>query len=227
MSVVWILIIGVAAFLILKRRPPLEIPEESQTAVKASGKCGPDAEWRLHEDGQLYITGSDAMYDYEPETTECPEKIAPWHPYRREVRSLVVDRGISCLGRWSFAYFFNMTSVTLACRISFLPQGCFFECESLDEIDIPKGVKRIGTNCFLDCIYLDTVHLPKGMLAILDGAFCDTGLVHINLPESLEEIHAFAFGHCQFLKEISIPDNVSYIHADAFYHSGVRVPPRG
>lgn len=54
MSVVWILIIGVAAFLILKRRPPLEIPEESQTAVKASGKCGPDAEWRLHEDGQLY-----------------------------------------------------------------------------------------------------------------------------------------------------------------------------
>lgn len=103
----------------------------------------------------------------------------------------------------------------------------FFECESLDEIDIPKGVKRIGTNCFLDCICLDTVHLPKGMLAILDGAFCDTGLVHINLPESLEEIHAFAFGHCQFLKGISIPDNVSYIHADAFYHSGVRVPPRG
>lgn len=75
MSVVWVLIIVVAAFFFLKRRPPLEIPQESQTAVKASGKCGPDAEWRLHEDGQLYITGNGSMYDYEPETTEHPEKL--------------------------------------------------------------------------------------------------------------------------------------------------------
>lgn len=222
----WILIVLVAAFFIFRRRPPAVEAVESQAAVKASGQCGPEAVWRLHQDGQLYITGTGAMYDYEPETTDHPERIAPWYPYRREVRSLVVDKGITSLGRWAFAYFFNATSVTLACRVPLLPQGCFFECESLDEIEIPKGVKRIGSNCFLDCVSLDTVHLPKGVLAILDSAFCGTGLAHINLPESLEEIHSFAFGHCLSLTEIYIPDNVSYIHPDAFYHSGVRVPPR-
>ena len=68
----WILMIILADLSILKRKPTLEAPKESQTAVKASGKCGPHAEWRLHENGQLYITGSSSMYDYEPETTEYP-----------------------------------------------------------------------------------------------------------------------------------------------------------
>lgn len=227
MAIIGIIIVVLAAlFLFRKPSAPAVLPE-SQTAVAVHGRCGPTAQWRLHEDGQLYITGSGAMFNYEPETTEQRERIAPWHIYRRNVRSLVVGRDITALGTWSFAYLPNLVSVTLACRISALPMGCFYDCENLDEIEVPRGVKRIGALCFMDCVSLDTVHLPKGLLQIQDSAFYGSGVAHISLPESLEEIESYAFGYCQFLTDFYIPDNVSYIHADAFAHSNLIVPPRG
>lgn len=196
--------------------------------VKASGKCGANVNWTLYTDGQLTITGTGAMYDYKDEITDNGKKVTPWYPYRMAIKSAKVGKGITYLGDWTFGYCKNLEDVTLSCTSETMPWFGFFECEKLQHIVVPYGVKRIRSNCFLDCYSLRTVHLPNGVNEIGGCAFSGCrSLTSINLPESITDIDGYAFAHCPNLRQIRIPRGTSYIAAKAFYNSGVNVPPRG
>lgn len=195
---------------------------------KASGKCGANVSWALYEDGQLIITGNGPMYDYKPETMDDGKKVTPWFPYRMSIKSAKVGKGITYLGDWVFAYCKNLEDVSLSCTTETMPWGGFFECEKLQQIVVPNGVKRIRSDCFLDCPALRMVRLPNGVNEIGESAFSGCrSLVSINLPESLTDIDGYAFAHCPSLRQIRIPRGTSYIHKNAFYNSGVNIPPRG
>ena len=214
-----------------QKAPPArdwEATWQPSAPLKASGKCGANVNWALYEDGQLIITGSGQMYDYYPTTMEDGKKVTPWYQYRMMIKSAKVGKGITYLGDWVLAYCKNLEDVTLSCTTETMPWGGFFECEKLQQIVVPNGVKRIRSECFLDCPSLRVVRLPNGVNEIGDSAFSGcSSLVSINLPESLTDIDGYAFAHCPNLRQIRIPRGTSYIHKNAFYNSGVNVPPRG
>lgn len=103
------------------------------------------------------------------------------------------------------------------CNISYIDSSAFFECTSLESVNLPDSLTGIGNNAFARCSNLKEVNIADGLKSIEVQAFLEcTSLVSINLPDSLEEIEKMAFANCKAFTSIEIPANVTGIGELAF-----------
>lgn len=114
----------------------------------------------------------------------------------------------------------NMTSFQIPGKIEGKPIVAIgkdaFSGSVVEEIGLPRGVKRIEDTAFAFCKELRFVGLPEGLEDIRYGAFSDCGsLVEIEFPESLVTISAYAF-HMTALSRIYIPANIATVEYGAF-----------
>ena len=112
-----------------------------------------DWEWTsgntiVHLDNQGVLTvraiaGRDgAMADYD----NTPD--VPWLSKYNDVTSLVVEHGVTTLGRYAFFNLENLTSVSLPDGLREIHHGAFWYCERLPEITIPYTVTSVSSNAF-------------------------------------------------------------------------------
>ena len=93
----------------------------------------------------------------------------------------------------------------------------FEGCESLTEIEIPKGVTTVPKHAFQNCTGLKKVVLPEGMTEIGAYAFKNAGTMQeINFPETLSKIGSYTFSECKGLTEAEIPDSVTEVGRNAY-----------
>lgn|GEM_PF-6542305 len=86
---------------------------------------------------------------------------------------------------------------------------------SIDFIDIPPTVTRIGSECFKGST-VQRIVLPKHLKIVRYGTFAETKeLEEITLPYNLEIIGPRAFAGSN-LKSIKLPKNLERIETDAF-----------
>ena len=72
---------------------------------------------------------------------------------------------------------------------------CF--CESLVNINIPKGITSIGNGAFSDCKSLTNINIPNTVKSIGDDAFVDcNSLISITIPSSVIAIGMNPFRGC-------------------------------
>lgn len=82
----------------------------------------------------------------------------------------------------------------------------FYGCNSLQEITLPKDLKRIGNSAFRYCSQLKDIILPSEVETINYHAFEDCGnLASIQFPPSLKSIESYAFSGCSKLSSINLP----------------------
>ena len=82
----------------------------------------------------------------------------------------------------------------------------FYGCNSLQEITLPKDLKRIGNSAFRYCSQLKDIILPSEVETINYHAFEDCGnLASIQFPPSLKRIESYAFSGCSKLSSINLP----------------------
>lgn len=82
----------------------------------------------------------------------------------------------------------------------------FYQCNSLQEITLPKDLKRIGNSAFRYCSQLKDIILPSEVETINYHAFEDCGnLASIQFPPSLKSIESYAFSSCGKLSSINLP----------------------
>ena len=89
-------------------------------------------------------------------------------------------------------------------------------CDSLNNVYIPKGVKKIDTFAFISCISLDNITLPEGVTYIGYQTFSNCKFSTIILPEGLEVIDHAAFHGDSYLKKVEFPSTLKRIEYDAF-----------
>jgi len=200
-----------------------------------SGSCGSDVSWTIHN-GELYISGSGAMTDFGISS----DNHAPWYQSKNTIRSLVIETGVTTIGKFAFEDCANLTSVTIPNTVTSIGYGafddctnlqnitipnsvtyigpsCFFGCKNLNSMVIPSGVTLIGAHAFGSCLTLSKVHLPEGLLTIGNEAFsCCFELTEINIPDSVTHIGESAFSFCHALTSITIPESVIEIGEYAF-----------
>lgn len=70
----------------------------------------------------------------------------------------------------------------------------FYDCTTLNSIEIPDSVKSIGQRAFYNCTDLISVQIPNSVTNIEGGAFerCSS-LVSIKIPDSVTNIGYWAF----------------------------------
>ncbi len=108
--------------------------------------------------------------------------------------------------------------IVLPDSIKVIEKDAFYQCKSLEEINIPDGVTEICERTFSGCNFKSMI-IPDSVQAIRDAAFSSCiKLEKINIPQGVPEITAYAFSHCKALKEIDLPDSVKCLGTWAFIY---------
>ena len=211
-------------------------PQIEQTKI-TSGNCGPKGSessvtWSLDDAGTLTISGTGNMENYEASRV-------PWYDKKKEIKSVVINDGVTSIGDYAFenctnltsvtipesvtsigAYAFgitNLTSITIPNSVTSIGDLAFVSCQRLKSINIPNKVTSIGNYTFESCTSLSSITIPEGVTSIGEEAFMNcNGLTSIIIPNSVTSIGKYAFKNCTSLTSITIPDSVTSIGNQAF-----------
>ena len=116
-----------------------------------SGTCGENVKWTLTRDGTLTISGTGAMADYSWYG-------APWYGFRSQVKSVIMENGVTSIGADAFHGCTSLTSVTIPNGVTSIREYAFYNCTSLTSVTIPNSVTSIGDLAFFDCSSLTDVY---------------------------------------------------------------------
>ncbi|SFB86167.1 Leucine rich repeat-containing protein [Ruminococcus albus] len=86
---------------------------------------------------------------------------------------------------------------------------------------MPSSLRELSAGAFANTS-IKEIELPEGMTKIDDFAFAFSyQLEKVTLPDSIEEIDEGAFYSCPKLKEINVPEGLKKIRSNAFVKSGL------
>jgi len=158
--------------------------------VLAFGTCGESAMWQVSSDDVLTISGTGAIADYSYVSS------TPWSSYRRNLKAVVVEEGITETGSYCFAGGYNddpLTSISLPNTLEVIGDYTFYN-DRITSIELPDSVKTIEHDAFYGCSMLQTVKLPKNLEFIGASAFswC-TALQSVDMPDTVTAIDSYAY----------------------------------
>ena len=99
--------------------------------------------WKL-ENGALTISGTGDMPKLSYGNT-------PWAAYIGKITSLVIEEGVTSIGRTAFYGAAKLTSVSLPATLEKIEGYAFYNCTALESITIPSNVTEIGAFAFRKC----------------------------------------------------------------------------
>lgn len=210
-TVMWkrIFLIGLTLALILAVLPFSASAEDEPAPVERTPIDGSDTWWE-YRDGVLTIGG-------EGEIPKFTKYNLPWGDIRDSVVSVVIEDGVTEIGRYSFHFFRNLTDVRIPDSVTTIAANVFDCCRSLESIVLPEKLKSIPNYLFDGCFSLKNVTIPEGVKSLGSYSFslCKS-LKGLALPASLKEIDEFAFDSCESLESITLPEGVETIERTAF-----------
>ena len=179
----------------------------------SSGTCGDKLTWSLSDDGTLTISGTGDMYDYELLGTNTP-----WNSLRSQIKSVIIERGVTSIGDWAFSGCKELTSVTIPNSVTTIGHGAFCFCDALTSVTIPDSVTTIGEWAFCACEALTGLTIPNSVTTIGHGAFDScAALTSVTIPNTVTVIDEDLFSGCTSLRSVTIPNTVTAIGNYAFH----------
>lgn len=214
--------------------------------IIAQGTCGATVNWKLDSNGQMTIYGSGSMQNY----WYTEDRRPPYETYKDQVTSLVIEEGVTAIGKYAFYIFKNLTEKLVFPNSLKSVWDCAFEgCNGLTEapqfnntltdigfaafrsckkmkgdLVIPDSVTNLGIQAFSTCSSLDgTLYIGKNVQRLYGGVFYDCSKLTGNLliPDSVQSIDGSAFYSCRgFDGSLYIGHSVTKIEPLAFAYCG-------
>ena len=119
------------------------------------------------------------------------------------IRHLILPEGIQEIGDFAFSRM-RLEQVNLPKSLRKLGRSCFSSCHWLntDPLIIPDGITSIPPQCFINCQCFKKLVLPSTLKTIEGAAFYNTRVEEANFPEGLEYIKGLAFEGSDLKKAI-------------------------
>lgn len=158
----------------------------------------------------------------------------------KSLTSVVIPDAVEAIGDWAFAYCENLVSIEIPESIKWIGKNVFYGCTSLktiywnaiecsdltsswfwnapvEQIIFGDGVKSIPSYCCYKMSGLVSIELPQSVSSIGNYAFSEcTELISIEIPQGVSMIGDYAFSGCSKLSSIEIPQGLSSIGDYAF-----------
>lgn len=139
---------------------------QKEWILGTSGSCGEQAFWTLNLDsGRMTVSGAGAMANYDSASA------LPWRYSLGDIRSVVVEEGITAVGDNAFSTCRNLQAIELADTVELIGVHSFSSCIALETVAIPEGVRALASKAFQSCVSLKEVHLPSTLKNIDMRAF--------------------------------------------------------
>ena len=217
-----------------------------ENAEPVGGSCGENLRWTISNEGDLIISGTGDMYDFNQEP-------ADWYGFRTSFKKLIVEEGVTGIGNAAFedCRFFQ---VQLPSTLKRIGSVAFAGCSNLTQIDLPASVQTLGNSPFFRCenllyVTVDASHpyftndgqgvllnknkttllwaspasltgvytVPETVTAFANNPFYGCrSLEWIILSPNLKQISSSDFANCSRLERITIPASVTSIDNFAF-----------
>ena len=142
----------------------------------SSGDAGNNIQWKFNSStGELTISGSGSMWDWEDPFDEANKKISPWFIFRDRIQTIIIQPGVDYIGNYAFAGCEAVTSVSMPDTVGDIMKGAFQGCRSLESVSIPGKVLSLGSYSFAYCDSLKTITIPKSTRIFDAESFYDCG----------------------------------------------------
>lgn len=135
-----------------------------EVEVLDSGTCGENASYTRYTNGLLHISGSGALDDQDETSLWDKAGVADG------ITRIIVDDGITKIGKNFFRCLPNVTSVLIG-----------------------QTVSEIGMRAFAGCSKISGITLPLALTELAAGTFSDTGIKALLVPVSVVRICVNAF----------------------------------
>lgn len=165
-------------------------------SLAANNSCGENATWKF-ADGCLTISGTGEM--------DWPW-LPPWDSIREQITRVVIEQGITNIYIDAFSDCTNLTSIHIPSSLTTVSSNAFGGCTALAEVYISD---------LESWLHLDFTHsspLSMGAVLYLNGE----PVVDLVIPETITEIHSYAFSGCQSLKSVTVHAGVETVGWGAF-----------
>lgn len=207
--------------------------------VVVTGYSG-DLTWELRESGTLVFNGSGAMKNY------IYKSEMPWYQYMDQIKSVVLNDGITRIGSYAFYGMTSMESITIAETVTSIGDYAFKNAIALDGVVLPAGLTSLGESAFYGCTSLTAIEIPVSLytvkpytfkhctslasvifhegnlMKLSDGAFYGTALKEVSFPACLDIIDVYCFKNCTELAEINIPEgDLTQVREAVFYGTAI------
>ncbi len=114
----------------------------------------------------------------------------------------------------------NLKTVDLSnTQITSLPNGCFFICENLSDVKLPKDLTDIGNNAFISTP-IASITFPSSLQKIGDYAFQKAKLENVVIPTNCNAIEQGAFSENANLTTVVVNGLECYLAVSAFANCG-------
>ncbi|MGM9551562.1 MAG: leucine-rich repeat domain-containing protein [Clostridia bacterium] len=201
----------------------------SMPTIIAIGECGTNLTWFLKDDGTLIIRGTGDMTNWDSYTS------VPWYSYRSDIKSVLIDSGVTSIGASAFFECSSLTELTIPNSVTSVGGAAFRGCSSLKIVEIPNSVTNIGYGAFPYCSSLTSINvdLSNNNYSSENGVLFNKNKTELVcypggksgsyiIPNSVTSIGQYAFWGCRGLTDLEIGSNVTSIGDKAFlYCSGL------
>lgn len=177
-------------------------------SAATSGMCGDNLYWSFDEaTGELTISG-------EGEMIEDVYYTCPWQDYKQDIKSVVIEDGVTCIDAVAFYYYRSLSSVTIGNSVTRIKPSAFEGCSSLINITISDSVTHIDEDVFAGTgYYNDNLNWENSVLYIgnhlIDAK--DTVSGSFKIKNGTKCIAESAFYNCDNLTSLYVPGSVTSI----------------
>lgn len=192
---------------------PLGVAAEEITIIN-SFVCGENLTYILDSTGTLTVSGTGDMYNFDSTSP-------PWNPLVSNIKSVIIENGVTSIGNNAFGNLKNLTSVSIPNTVKTIGALAFTDCSSLTSVVIPEGVTSIGYNAFYFNEKLSSVTLPSTLTTITaatigeNAFYACSKLKTVKISADVNQIAYNAFRNCSALLSIEVDhDNESYSSVD-------------
>ena len=132
-----------------------------------------------------------------------------------KLEKLKIGKYVKTIGAKAFFNCTKLSEIDIPETVTSIGESAFHACRSLQSIKLPSGIKEIPDYMFISCRSLIDVALPE-VESIGVGAFSNTSIFSLSIPDSVKSIASNAFSGCASLTEIKMGDGVEEIGESAF-----------
>ena len=134
---------------------------------------------------------------------------APWECLSSLMEHVVIDDGVTRIGRCSFKDNGKLASISIGQTVEEIGESAFKNCKSLTELAIPASVRSISEGAFIGCYGLKTIKVEDGNPTYDSREDCNA-IIETATGTLL-------YGGSQAV----VPDGVKTIASYSFYNTGI------